>query len=77
MPSLVKAVVTIEGTWDSCFYGNCDCELCDNSYSIGDGAGSNASVLLKGLSEAKDLALTSETKTVRVPFHIYLNYITR
>lgn len=77
MPSLVKAVVKIiEDTLDSCFYYNyCHCEFCDNSHSIGDGTGSNNSVLLKGLSEAKDLALTSETKTVRLPFHLYLNYI--
>jgi hypothetical protein len=66
MPSLVKAVVKIiEDTLDSCFYYNyCHCEFCDNSHSIGDGTGSNNSVLLKGLSEAKDLALTSETKII-------------
>lgn len=76
MPSLVKAVVKIiEDTLDSCFYYNCHCEFCDNSHSIGDGTGSNNSVLLKGLSEVKDLALTSETKTVLLPFHLYLNYI--
>ncbi|CAL4897594.1 unnamed protein product [Urochloa decumbens] len=59
MPSLVKAVVTTEDCFDSCTVANCHCEFCDNSYSIGDDTGSNGSVLLKGLSEAKDLALIS------------------
>ncbi|CAN6335156.1 unnamed protein product [Urochloa humidicola] len=59
MPSLVKAIVTTEDCCDSCSEANCHCEFCDNSYNIGDDTGSNGSVLLKGLSEAKDLALIS------------------
>ncbi|CAN6339055.1 unnamed protein product [Urochloa humidicola] len=59
MPSLVKAVVTTVDCLDSCSDADCHCEFCDNSYSIGDDTGSNGSVLLKGLSEAKDLALIS------------------
>jgi len=66
MPSLVKAFVRIcMVPGDSCgLMGNCTCEFCDNSYSIGDGIGSNGCVLLKGLSEAKDLTLISAPQPV-------------
>lgn len=65
MPLLVKAFVGIGVvTWDSCVIKNCTCEFCDNSYSIGDGTGSNDCVLLNGLSEAMDLTLISAPPTV-------------
>ncbi|CAL4890811.1 unnamed protein product [Urochloa decumbens] len=60
MPSLVKAVVT--SGCESCCH-DCNCDFCDDSYSIGDDAGSNDCVLLKGLSEAMDLTLISEPET--------------
>ncbi|KAG2630888.1 hypothetical protein PVAP13_3KG555700 [Panicum virgatum] len=63
MPSLLKAAVTTENSWESCDRGDCNCEFCHNSYSIGDDTGSNDCVLLKGLSEAKDLALISGPET--------------
>jgi len=64
MPSLLKAAVTTDYSWESfCDLGNCNCEFCHNSYSIGDDTGSNDCVLLKGLSEAKDLALISGPET--------------
>ncbi|CAN6335157.1 unnamed protein product [Urochloa humidicola] len=68
MPSLVKAVVTTWDCCDSCSDADCNCEFCDNSYSIGDDTSSSGSVLLKGLSEARDLALISgpETYTFKV-----------
>ena len=75
MPSLLKAAVTTENSWESCDRGDCNCEFCHNSYSIGDDTGSNDCVLLKGLSEAKDLALISEPETVCLQFHLYLNHI--
>ena len=76
MPSLLKAAVTIDYCWESfCDLGNCNCEFCHNSYSIGDDTGSNDCVLLKGLSEAKDLALISGPETVCLQFHLYLNHI--
>ncbi|RLN30958.1 F-box domain containing protein, expressed [Panicum miliaceum] len=54
MPSLLKAAVTTEHySWDSCDLGDCNC----------DDTGSNDCVLLKGLSEAKDLALISGPDT--------------
>ncbi|CAL4897598.1 unnamed protein product [Urochloa decumbens] len=64
MPSLVKAVVAAEDCWIYCYKSNCRCEFCGNSYSIGNDTGSNGSVLLKGLSEAKDLALISDRETI-------------
>jgi len=76
MPSLLKAAVTTDYSWESfCDLGNCNCEFCHNSYSIGDDTGSNDCVLLKGLSEAKDLALISGPETVCLQFHLYLNHI--
>ncbi|CAN6309433.1 unnamed protein product [Urochloa humidicola] len=63
MPSLVRAIVATEISWESCNLGSCDCEFCDNSFSIGDDNGSHGSVLLKGLSGAKDLALISGPET--------------
>ncbi|PUZ67978.1 hypothetical protein GQ55_3G477500 [Panicum hallii var. hallii] len=64
MPSLLKAAVTTEHSSEFCNLGkNCNCEFCHNSYSIGDDTGSNDCVLLKGLSEAKDLALISGPET--------------
>ncbi|CAL4897601.1 unnamed protein product [Urochloa decumbens] len=59
MPSLVKAVVATEDSLEYCRKVECNCEFCGNSYSIGDDTGNNGCVLLKGLSEAKDLALIS------------------
>ncbi|CAN6352455.1 unnamed protein product [Urochloa humidicola] len=59
MPSLVKATVATEDSWEHCVGDKCHCKFCGNSYSIGDDTGSNGPVLLKGLSEAKDLALIS------------------
>ncbi|TVU16829.1 hypothetical protein EJB05_36984 [Eragrostis curvula] len=56
MPSLVEAFVQITGPcFDICglWWGNhCDCEHCESS--------DNNSVLLKGLSEARDLTLISD-----------------
>jgi len=73
MPSLVKAFVRIcMVPGDSCgLMGNCTCEFCDNSYSIGDGTGSNGCVLLNGLSEAKDLTLISAPQPVCLQCHLY------
>ncbi|CAM0147264.1 unnamed protein product [Urochloa decumbens] len=59
MPSLVKAIVATENSMEDCDEVECNCEFCRNSYSIGDDTGSNGSVLLKGLSEVKDLTLIS------------------
>lgn len=75
MPSLVKAFVAVEAFWDSCDLRTCNCEFCDNSYSISDGTRGKCCVLLKGLSEAKHLALSCEPQTVCLQFHLYLNYI--
>nr|TKW11518.1 hypothetical protein SEVIR_6G237155v2 [Setaria viridis] len=63
MPSLVKAFVAVEAFWDSCDLRTCNCEFCDNSYSISDGTRGKRCVLLKGLSEAKHLALSCEPQT--------------
>ncbi|CAN6343964.1 unnamed protein product [Urochloa humidicola] len=59
MPSLVKAVVATEMSLEYCDEVKCNCEFCGNSYSIDDDTGNNGCVLLKGLSEVKDLALIS------------------
>jgi hypothetical protein len=76
MASLLKAAVATEHSLEFCNLGkNCNCEFCHNSYSIGDDTGSNDCVLLKGLSEAKDLALISGPETVCLQFHLYLNHI--
>jgi len=65
MPLLVEAVVRIdEECTDRCNGANhetSDCESCDNSDNMADG--SSNSVLLNGLSEAKNLALISKSKT--------------
>ncbi|CAL4993761.1 unnamed protein product [Urochloa decumbens] len=64
MPSLVEAFVKIDGECTDCCkganYETCDCKTCDSSDSMADG-GSNC-VLLKGVSEAKNLALISKSK---------------
>ncbi|CAM0147262.1 unnamed protein product [Urochloa decumbens] len=60
MPSLLNAfVIAGQESWDTCDLENCNCEFCEHSYGIGDCNGSNDSVLLKCLSEAKCLALWS------------------
>ncbi|CAL5021869.1 unnamed protein product [Urochloa decumbens] len=67
MPSLVEAFVRIpEQCLDQCKqwhtnYWDCDCKSCDNRCNSGDGHGYY--VLLKGLSEAKKLALFSYPET--------------
>ncbi|OEL25505.1 hypothetical protein BAE44_0013476, partial [Dichanthelium oligosanthes] len=62
MPSLLKAIIRITmGCWDNCTnanYETCHCESCDSSDSMANG--NKNGVLLKGLSEAKSLALMSE-----------------
>nr|XP_034601373.1 uncharacterized protein LOC117861974 [Setaria viridis] len=55
--------VRVEAFWDSCDLRTCNCEFCDNSYSISDGTRGKRCVLLKGLSEAKHLALSCEPQT--------------
>ncbi|CAO2141077.1 unnamed protein product [Urochloa humidicola] len=63
MPSLLKAIIRITmGCSDRCTnanYQTCDCESCDSSDSMA--SGNKNGVLLKGLSEAKSLALISES----------------
>ncbi|CAM0146244.1 unnamed protein product [Urochloa decumbens] len=64
MPSLVEAFVRIDEECTDCCngasYESCDCESCENSDNMADGR-SNC-VLLKGMSEAKNLTLISEPK---------------
>ncbi|RCV30744.1 hypothetical protein SETIT_6G119800v2 [Setaria italica] len=64
MPSLIKAFVRItpdcEDACDKLLDPNCsqcECQYCGTSVNVGDG--NNSHVLLKGLSEAKDLDLES------------------
>ncbi|CAO2152648.1 unnamed protein product [Urochloa humidicola] len=65
MPSLVDATVrVIQRNADCCrnsLYGDCGFEDCNDCY--GDIHDKNNCVLLEGLSEAKSLALISETRT--------------
>jgi hypothetical protein len=74
MPSLVEAVVIIdEACTDHCNganYETCDCEACDNSDNMADG--SSNSILLKAVSEAKNLALISRSEMV---YHYTYNFI--
>ncbi|CAD6256893.1 unnamed protein product [Miscanthus lutarioriparius] len=68
MPSLVEVFVRIEECTDRCNganYETCDCEACDNSDNMDDGSGN--SVLLKGVSEAKNLALISRPEMMPQP----------
>ncbi|CAO2148189.1 unnamed protein product [Urochloa humidicola] len=64
MPSLVEAFVRIDKECTDCCnganYETCDCESCHSSDNMADGR-SNC-VILKGLSEAKNLTLISKSK---------------
>jgi hypothetical protein len=68
MPGLAKAFVRIaEQCHDSCSklwdpHQHCDCQYCNSSDNIGDGA--DNCMLLKGLSEAKSLVLISDLDMV-------------
>jgi len=68
MPGLAKAFVRIaEQCHDSCSklwdpHQHCDCQYCNSSDNIGDGA--DNCMLLKGLSEAKSLVLISDLDLV-------------
>ena len=75
MPSLVEAFVRIiddcEDTCDKLLDNSqCGCEYCTTS---GNGGDDNHCVLLKGLSEAKDLELISSPELVCL--HFPLNYL--
>jgi hypothetical protein len=75
MPSLVQAFVRIiddcEDTCDKLLDNSeCGCEYCTTS---GNGGDDNHCVLLKGLSEAKDLELISSPEMVHL--HFPLNYL--
>ena len=74
MPSLVEAFVRIiDDCEDTCdkLLDNSQCgEYCTTS---GNGGDDNHCVLLKGLSEAKDLELISSPELVRL--HFSLNYL--
>lgn len=70
MPSLQEASIEIQySEFDMCFdsnSGNCVDELCEFCYEIkGD---KDSSVLLQGLSKAKNLALICNMETVQLPF---------
>jgi len=68
VPGLAKAFVRITGLCeDSCSklwdpHQHCDCQYCNSSDNIGDGA--DNCMLLKGLSEAKSLVLISDLDMV-------------
>lgn len=78
IPSLEEALVRITGHCeDYCtlWWGEyCDCDFCNSSDNIS--GGSNNCVLLKGLSEAKNLTLVSELPMVYIINHLlHLLYI--
>ena len=65
MPSLVEAVVRIDGMdGDFCHHadsGDCEDKDCPGCYGVD---GDTGCVLLQGLSEAQSLVLISDTKMV-------------
>jgi hypothetical protein len=77
MPSLVEGFVRIdEECTDRCNganYETCDCEACDNSDNMADG--SSNSILLKAVSEAKNLALISRSEMVYRYTYNFIPYL--
>lgn len=65
MPALQEAYVRVEH--ENSEYADCGDEYCYSCYGVLHG-GNNKCVLLEGLSEAENLALISECKTVRFYF---------
>jgi hypothetical protein len=67
MPSLVEALVRIDEECSDCckvanYNETCDCKSCDSFNNMADD--SCNCVLLKGLSEAKNLALISDSNGI-------------